>query len=295
MGGLLERLRGESIEAVVAIGGGSAIDLAKVLALTARSDWRGESASLPSQAQRSFFIAVPTTAGTGSEVTPYASFESTEGRKFSFSDSRLLPDAVVLDPLLLEGQPKALAADAASDALSQAIESLWSRRATKDSRELASTALAVLVSEAPRAEQNADSRQLLQEAALVAGGAIALSQTTAVHSLSYPLTARFGVPHGRALAVLLPTLMRRTGPHLQDEVRSAICQACRVADWYSACAEIEKLLSELGQPRTLRELGLGEEALPQVAAEGGRPDRLGNHPCAFTQVELLELLKAALG
>lgn len=293
----LERVRSARVEVVVAVGGGSAMDAAKLLALGCSVSWDGRSLALPGGARTCHLAVVPTTAGTGSEVTPYASFESPEHRKFSFSDPRLVPDEVIHDPLLLLGQPPSLAADAAADALSQAIESLWSKRATAESRARASLALGALLYHAPGSLRTEDPevKAAMQQAALLSGAAIAVSQTTAVHAVSYPLTARFGISHGRALAVLLPHFLELNGPSLDGDVRALICRASGAGDWGGVIEAVGRVLDALGLPSTLAELGLGREAIPLIVAEGYRPDRMGNNPIIPTAQELTALLERAGG
>lgn len=201
---VIERLRPT---AVVAVGGGSTIDLAKAARLLRpeprAGDWRADPPEL---------VAVPTTAGSGSEVTPFATLYR-DGRKISLDAPQVRPDHAVLDGVLVASCPHRVAAAVMLDALCHAIESLWSRDATVRSRRYAACAANALVDllVSPSAlatwipSAKAEDGLL---AATVAGLAIACTRTTAAHAFSYWLTAQYGVPHGFACAANLGWLAR---------------------------------------------------------------------------------------
>lgn len=288
---LQKQLGDSGARSLVAIGGGSVMDMAKVLAVVDPAQW-GEQAILPQRAIRLPLAVVPTTAGTGSEVTPYASFISELGRKFSYADNALIPAAVIHAPALLVDQPTALAADVIADALSQGIESAWSKRATAESRGFAGAAIAALVAHGVDATMRPTSagKGIVLSAALLAGAAIAISQTTLVHAVSYPVTARFKVPHGRALAVLLPRFMRFVERGVEPVARECILSALGASSWGGAVARVEGLFRELGLPSTLRAVGVPQDAARVIIREGYRADRMSNSPVVPTEAELEALL-----
>lgn len=230
--------------AVVAVGGGSVIDSAKAITLarncTSAADFetRLTSGSLFSDLCDFDVVAVPTTAGTGSEVTPFATIWDTRSmRKYSISGECLQPRYAVLDASLLRSLKGDSLLFPALDAVSHAIESLWSKNATHQSRLHAVTALGFLSqSIGSCVTQNPNFEQLLM-GSLYAGLAIAQSRTAIAHSMSYPLTLRYGVPHGLACSFTLQAIHDILYEHL-----SAYSEGI---DW------IERTLKEL------RELNLG--------------------------------------
>ena len=149
-------------------------------------------------------MCIPTTAGTGSEATHFAVIY-VDGKKKSIASQQLLPDVVILDPQLTDNMPAYVSACSGFDALSQAIESYWSRAATPLSQLYAAMAIEVLLVELPQAVNSNSrlARDKMQMAANWAGKAINISKTTAPHAMSYVITQEFGIPHGHAVALTL--------------------------------------------------------------------------------------------
>lgn len=205
-------------EAIVALGGGSCIDTAKGLArllgeddnwsLTAhlRDDLPAYSGcALP-------VIAIPTTAGTGAEVTPFGTIWDMErGRKYSVTGDDLYPELAVLDPELTLNLPEEVTTSAGLDAISHALESTWNRNANPVTLAFSTKSLQLALEALPnlRAKPtNMALRSQMMEASLLAGYAISHTRTALAHSLSYPLTTAFNLPHGFACSFMLPALMR---------------------------------------------------------------------------------------
>ena len=203
-------------EVIVALGGGSAIDAAKVVSAGGNGfdavtryleDGAGEDAltSIP-------IIAIPTTAGTGSEVTSWASVWDTDsGRKYSLSRRSLYATDALIDPELMVGMPRALTVSTALDALSHSLESIWNVNGNPVSTNHAVSAateildcLPVLVDELG----SLDLRIRIARAATFAGLAFSNTRTALAHSISYPITLRHGTPHGIACSFSLPMVMR---------------------------------------------------------------------------------------
>jgi phosphonate metabolism-associated iron-containing alcohol dehydrogenase len=211
-------LASESITAIIAIGGGSAIDTAKVFALTLSSGltrplaccFREDAAPVWCKAVP--VIAVPTTAGSGAEVTPFATvWDATTQKKYSLEDERLRPVATLIDPALTLSLPETETLYGALDAISHAMESLWNRRRTPISEALAYQSLHLALDALPVLRedgQNPDARERMQTASLLSGMAISQTRTALAHAVSYPLTAAWGVPHGLACSFTLPWILR---------------------------------------------------------------------------------------
>ena len=203
-------------EVIVALGGGSVIDTAKVVAVGGNGfdavkryleDGAGEDAltSIP-------IIAIPTTAGTGSEVTGWASVWDTDsGRKYSLSRRSLYATDALIDPELMVGMPRALTVSTALDALSHSLESIWNVNGNPVSTNHAVNAATEILDCLPGLVDelgNLDLRIRIAGAATFAGLAFSNTRTALAHSISYPITLRHGTPHGIACSFSLPMVMR---------------------------------------------------------------------------------------
>ena len=206
-------------EAVVAVGGGSALDTAKALVVgTADGDFRDLESSV--SAGRAFvpsatkaLITVPTTAGTGSEVTPWATvWDRGAHRKYSLHLDATWPEAAFVDPELTLTLPGSVTLQSGLDALSHALESIWNVNANPISDALAVTAAKSMLATLPalmRDLRNAELRSRASQAALQAGLAFSNTKTALAHSLSYEMTLRHGLPHGIACSFTLPLVLER--------------------------------------------------------------------------------------
>ncbi len=203
-------------EVIVALGGGSVIDAAKVLA-AARGDFAGVRARLQSGARSDWpaatpILAVPTTAGTGSEVTSWASvWDTGAGRKYSLAGPGLYPERALIDPELMAAMPRGLTVSTALDALSHSLESIWNVNANPVSSTFAVAAAREILEALPRLVEDLEDMGLrvrIARAALLAGLAFSNTRTALAHSLSYPITLNHGLPHGVACSFSLPMIMR---------------------------------------------------------------------------------------
>jgi phosphonate metabolism-associated iron-containing alcohol dehydrogenase len=216
---LTNDLQAAHLDCVVAFGGGSAIDSAKAFALAlspmARNrslrELLGAAASLPVGASLPLY-AVPTTAGTGSEVTPYATvWDHGARRKLSLAGKAVYPHSAFVDSELNFSVPYNSTLYTGLDAINQAAESIWNRNMTPMSEILAHRALKKGMSALPRLLddlENPNLRDTVAEVSLLAGLAISQTRTSLCHAISYPLTAHFGVPHGLACAFTMPAVLR---------------------------------------------------------------------------------------
>lgn len=203
-------------EVIVALGGGSVIDTAKVLAAAA-GDFEIVRSFLETQEgaerlSRIPIIAVPTTAGTGSEVTCWGTvWDEANGKKYSLAIPSLYPTHAVVDPRLMLGKPQLLTVSTGLDALSHALESLWNVNNNPVSANHAITAARSILDVLPKLARdlgNLELRSRMALAALFAGLAFSNTKTAVAHSLSYPITLRQGVQHGIACSFSLPMVLR---------------------------------------------------------------------------------------
>lgn len=217
--GLVDALSTLRYDAAIGFGGGSAIDAAKVLNLMLSLGRRDRSIfDMLSDAREAEGVlvrplyALPTTTGTGTEVTPFATvWDHEQKRKYSVTGSRLFPAAALVDADLAEDLSLEITISTGLDAINQAAESIWNRNANGMSLATAIRALQLGFTALPRLVVNsfdAQAREHMAEAAVLAGLAISQTRTALCHSISYPLTAHFGVPHGLACAFTMPAVLR---------------------------------------------------------------------------------------
>lgn len=204
------------LEVIVALGGGSVIDSAKVFA-AANGDFEKvrkflETKEGADDLSATPIIAVPTTAGTGSEVTSWATvWDEVGDRKFSLARSNLYPETALIDPKLMLGKPHGLTLVTGLDALSHSLESIWNVNANPVSARHAVAAAKSILKHFPRLLQDLGNLQLRTEiamASLSAGLAFSNTKTAIAHNISYPITLGWGVPHGIACSFTLPTILR---------------------------------------------------------------------------------------
>lgn len=281
---------------ILAIGGGSVIDLAKTVAVcmagASLKDAMHGATRLPALP----IIAVPTTSGTGSEVTCFATLWDTEAKKKrSLEGEALCPRAAIVDPELCASMPAHVTATSGMDALSHAIESYWSRRATPESDRLSLEAAAAIVQNLPLAiatPTDLVARHAMARAATTAGLAICQTRTAASHAISYPLTLFHGVEHGLACSIALRALLPLNAEALGDLRAQALFRALGAASADEAATRIEALMRRAGLPTRLRDLGLSHSDLDVVLAESFTPGRMDNNVRALDRTLVRGILEA---
>ena len=197
----VKQFRKEHCDAIIAVGGGSAIDVAKCIKLYGNLYGDGENGAwLTSEYVENDipFLAMPTTAGTGSEATRYAVIYY-DGKKQSITNDCFIPDTVLMDPAVLSTLPLYQKKATMCDALCHAIESFWSVNSTDESKKYSRTALQGVIKHMEGyLANNEEGRAGMLRAANMAGKAINITQTTAGHAMCYKITSLFGVAHGHA-------------------------------------------------------------------------------------------------
>jgi alcohol dehydrogenase len=306
VGAAVELLRRADPDLIVAVGGGSVIDLAKsARGLVAAEDVREAilSRAMPPSGKRVPLVAVPTTAGTGSEATHFSALY-VEGVKHSIGDESFRPDYVLLDAGLTASMSPRLTAETGLDALAQAIESFWSARSTEASLADARRALELAWSNLDGAvhKPTPERRRAMCAAAHLAGRAIDVSKTTAPHALSYSITVRHGVAHGHAVALTLGALLEFNS-HVGDEdcrdprgaahVRERVAEILGVLgarDGAGGRQAIEALVRGVGLATTLSGVGVATPADRRAIVESVDAERLANNPRALGPLELLTIV-----
>lgn len=297
----VEFFRQEQCDMIIAAGGGSAMDVAKCIKLYADMDPEQsylEQEIIPNEIK---LLAVPTTAGTGSEATRYAVIYY-KGEKQSISDWSCIPEAILIDVSVLKTLPMYQKKSAMLDALCHAIESFWSVKATPESRALSREALEMILSnmECYLAGDETGNASMMK-AANIAGKAINITQTTAGHAMCYKLTSLYGISHGHAAALcvsrLWPFMLHYMGqcvePRGEDYLNGVFRELAQImgySDPEMAAEYFRQLVDgmELGVPKA-------KEEEYKILAASVNPVRLGNNPVALTERDMEELYRQILG
>ena len=214
---LTTHYRNHEIDGLIALGGGSAIDSAKVLSVTLQAPVEKslyESLEVMKFQQWNTHIpviAIPTTSGTGAEVTPFATvWDTAKHKKYSVAGTQVYPVVALLDPQLTLSLPREQTLYTGLDATSHALESLWNKSCTSATEAAAWQALDMIATFLPlvlEEPNNVNARHGMQEASCLAGLAISQTRTAVAHSISYPLTSHYNIPHGLACSFTLPYLI----------------------------------------------------------------------------------------
>lgn len=303
----LAAARNAGADFVIGLGGGSAMDVAKlVAALLHGSQQFSEIVGIGLLVGRSVPLAcIPTTAGTGSEVTPIAILEDEEAQlKKGVVSPHLVPDYAYLDPQLTVTMPAKVTAATGIDALTHCIEAYTNRFAHPlvDSWALHGIALVAqhLVT-AVRDPGNLAAREGMLLASHLGGMCLGPVNTAAVHALAYPLGGEFHVAHGVANSLLLPHVMRFNAvaaPGRYARVAHALgvpVSGEDAADAAAGIAAVELLSERAGIDRRLSQVGISHNALPRMAAAAMTVQRLlGNNPREVTEADALAIYEAAL-
>ena len=279
-------------DSIIAVGGGSAMDVAKCIRIYSRS-----AADIP-------FLAVPTTAGTGSEATRFAVIYR-DGVKQSVTDDKCIPDAVLFDSDVLRSLPDYHRKATMLDALCHAVESCWSVNSNEESRTYSVEAIHLIMDNMSGYLDNTDegNRGMLR-AANVAGKAINITQTTAGHAMCYKITGLFGCAHGHAAALCVRILFKwmcedpgyiadkcidpRGMDYLKDTL-DLIGRTLGGEDARSGAAEFIRIFDELGM-----EVPKADPAQLDLLAASVNPDRLKNHPVKLDPDDIKELYRRIL-
>lgn len=286
---------------IIAIGGGSVLDTAKAAAVIATNGGNVEAhirGTLSIERHGTPLIAIPTTSGSGSEVTPYASITDTkETQKISLSHDYLFPRFAVLDPWLTLSLPQRQSAISGMDALSHAIEGYWSNRATPTTDALALSAARLLLEQLIKTQNSPEdlkARQLTMEGSMLAGLTISNARTTAVHAVSYPMTVFYQVPHGLACSLLLPSMIRFNAGAMGQEKELRLLEALGAVSMGHVAELVELLQSKLKLPGRLSDVGISSEGISKIVDNGYRPDRMANNPKVICADQLTTMLEAII-
>lgn len=297
----LDALKGRMPGHVIAIGGGSAMDLAKAVSTFAYlpagcpGTVQEVTAAITTRAYQVphrmlDIIAVPSTAGTGSEMTQWATLWDVDKQaKYSIDDPSLYAKQALLVPALTLSMNERLTLSTGLDALCHASEAFWARATTPVVRDLAVRAIAIIMDTLPLAVRDGENltlRENMMRGALLAGIAFSQTHTTACHSISYPITMHYGVPHGLACAfTLAPVAHANRGAMVESEL---------LFDTYEQYGGLDAWMRKTCEgvlSLRLRDYGIAEQDLAGIAARAFTKGRTDNNPVDLSPEDVHGILR----
>lgn len=285
-------------EVIIAIGGGSSIDYAKCIkAFYTSEECSSEADILRMIKDKSYkkndidIWAVPTTSGTGSEVTKWATvWDSNEIKKYSVDSSELKPDRAIFVCEYLAKMSLELTVMTGLDSLSHAVESYWAKATNPMVKALDLQSIRMSMEYLPKVIKEPDDlfyREKLAVASLISGLAFSVTRTTACHSISYPLTMLFNIPHGVATAMTLEEVMNRNSGHYTDEQS--------LTGLFEEYGGLEFFLKEICNDLLklkLRDYGVSRDNIMDIVNSTFTVGRMDNNPVVFNEKDVIEILEA---
>ncbi len=304
----IELLKNTNFDLVIAIGGGSVIDMAKLINIFAvqksnnMSNYIFDNTLITEKGLP--LVAIPTTSGTGSESTCF-SVVYVDDVKYSLSHQFMLPDYAIIDAELSYNLPSHIVASSGIDALSQAIESYWSIKSTKKSKKIASEAIILILGALKNSvDGNKHDKAIMSKSAHLAGKAINITTTTAPHAISYPITTYFGLQHGHAVALILgyffeinynfedtDILDDRGAEYVRDTMMELFnmfgvkCALDCKRKWHN-------LMDSIGLEYNLKNIGISSEREIDKIIDNIDMNRLKNNPVRISKYALKEVFIA---
>ncbi len=304
----LEVAKRDSFDLIIGIGGGSPMDIASIISVMLTNpgkvyEYFGtnlvKNPGVPT-------ILVPTTAGTGAEVTPNAILtDASEKLKKAIVSPYILPKVAIVDPLLSVSMPPSVTSHTGIDALSHAIEAYTSNSATLITDMFAKEAI-VRISRSLRTAvangDNLDARYDMSIGSLYAGIALANAGVTAVHALAYPLGGQFNIPHGIANGLLLPYVMEFNAignipkfAHIAVLLGERVDNMTLLSQAYRSAQAVKSLYKDLAIPQSLKELDVPRDAFPMMAKAASEVTRLmANNPRRMALQDIEDIYEKAL-
>lgn len=283
-------LKNSGIKQVIAIGGGSVIDMAKLLIYFSNAVAIDLAVSNDFSISQEL-IAIPTTAGSGSEETHFAVVYK-KGIKYSITHPQLKPKRIFLKPELSWKCSKSQIIFSGLDALTQAIESFWSVNGNDESREYARLAIELMSESFQEAVLNNDFNAFKNVviASNYAGKAINISKTTSCHALSYYFTSQHGVPHGLAVSLLLPAIFKYHATYWNSDLMEKLIN---ITGWgpNRSDEDIRDFLRTLGAPDSFHSIGIDVDEIFTELESTVNIERLKNNPIKIDFKELKQMIK----
>lgn len=296
-------------ELIVAVGGGTVMDLAKIFSLAYSNNCQTieEAITAPTLKNMKCLVLIPTTAGTGSEATSFAVVYK-DKVKYSVDNQSLLPRFTVLDPLLLRSLPGPVLNSTILDALAQAVESTWAKGSTHESRLYSRQAIQLILKHLDETSttETIDRLNSLLLGSHLAGKAINISRTTLAHSISYPMTSYYEIAHGTAVFLTLPAVAELNAavdpgsiqegmtPGKVAEAFAILCDSFAVKTAEQLISSLRQIMPRLGFSPRLRDYGITAQNIPFLAAHALTKGRSDNNPRKVDSLTIQKLLQSIL-
>jgi len=293
-----EQCRKSQCDLIISLGGGSGLDAGKAIAMLQRNpgsireyldqERACQTKGLP-------IITIPTTSGTGSEVTPFSVItHKAKKAKPAIAPPQNFPDFALVDPELTMSMPFEVAVSTGLDALCQAVEGFWSTQANPVTRSLAFQAIQLAMENLESACLRKDQESVVNMALASHLTGIEMSNVgnTSIHPLSYPITLDYGVAHGFACAIFLPAVIRFNAQSMENRFKDLL-HILNLPSGDAFADKIDSLMKRLKAPRRLSEVGVKAEAIPEIAKRGmGRSTAWNPRP--MTEEDIIQICKTIL-
>lgn len=305
----LEIFKRDKYDVIVAVGGGSVIDMGKSISILSTNNGnpediiKGDAGIIRKGIP---LIRIPTTVGSGSEATHFAVIYIGKTKYSLTSPEFMQPNYVIIDPQFMLTLPKKIITYSSMDALTQAIESFWNINSTVESRKYAKKAIKLIMKNILEASINPNKKSLynMAIAANYAGKAINITKTTACHAISYPITSFFNVPHGHAVALTLPSMIVFNSKVVQNDVldprgvnfvrdiMNKLVSIIGASDFQDAKEKVIYIMKQISLETKLSELGIkSSEDIDVIIRNGFTPNRVKNNPRLLTELQLRKILE----
>lgn len=299
---IYQKTKDWDVRLVVAAGGGSTLDVGKSLCclygkeIGSIQELRKLIEEKKYKAPACRWIGVPTTAGTGSEVTCWATIWYPQaGIKYSLDCAKNYAYAAVADPQLLVTMPAGLAVSSALDTVAHAVESYWAKATNMVSKALALSAMEGImerIDELTGSGNRSQAFQAMSLGSMLAGLAFSNTRTTGCHSISYPLTMGYQIPHGVAVSLLLGPVLKLNQEQIPD--LEPLLRALGVSGAEELEERICSILTRAGFPVRLKGWGAKQEDIPDLAAHSITKGRADNNPAQLTEERVTQILNHIL-
>ncbi|MFX1495670.1 MAG: phosphonoacetaldehyde reductase [Promethearchaeota archaeon] len=305
----LEIFKKDKYDVIIAVGGGSVIDMGKSISILSTNNGNPEDiikGDVEIIRKGIPLIRIPTTVGSGSEATHFAVVYVGKTKYSLASPEFMQPNYVIIDPLFMLTLPKKIITYSSMDALTQAIESFWNINSTEESRNYAKKAINLIMKNILEAGINPNKKSLYKMAiaANYAGKAINMTKTTACHAISYPITSFFNIPHGHAVALTLPSMIVFNSEVNQDDVldprgvnfvrniMNRLVSIIGASNFQDAKEKIISIMKQISLETKLSELGIkSSEDIDLIVRNGFTPNRVKNNPRLLTELQLRKILE----
>jgi alcohol dehydrogenase class IV len=306
----IDIIQKEKIDFIIAIGGGTVMDVGKTASVFYKERENIKEHILKEQKpdyKNIKKLIIPTTAGTGAEITPFSSIYINK-KKYSINNNNMIPDYIILAPELTYNLDKKITAQTGYDALAQAIEGFWSAKATKESKEYSKEAIHLILPNLKNVVNHPTkkNRELMMMGAHLAGKAIAIAKTTTAHALSHPLMTHKNIPHGHAVSLFLPYFFpinekaREENIHKDLNLKyvkdtfNELLLILGVSDGMKAKSMLFKLTDDINLERDLGFFNIRKKELEVIIKEGFSNPKAENNPVKVGSKEIINIFKDQL-